>query len=98
MARILKQALRFLFAIEALSIVYGTIMARHLVGARLPAPVLYVPATVLLALFVLAFWTTRKPLLRRNPAALTACLLNLAVAGYLQLHATHLDASTVLSG
>ena len=100
MARILKQALRLLFAVQALGIVSGTIMARHLVGARrsIPGVLLYLPAAVSLALFAAAFWTTRKPLLKRNPAAIAACLVNICGTGYFLLRSTTLDASTVLDG
>jgi hypothetical protein len=100
MAHVLKQVLRLLFAVQALGIAYGTTMASHLVGARhpVPGPLLYLPAAVFFGLFVAAFWTTRKPLLHRNPTAITACLVNIFATSYLLLRATSFDASTALDG
>ncbi|HWB32153.1 MAG TPA: M50 family metallopeptidase [Acidobacteriaceae bacterium] len=86
MARILKQLLRFLFAIEAASTLYilGLLALHRLPSqAAVIAGASSIPVAIGLATFIIfaaAFWTTRGPLYRRKPFAIAACLLNIVFA------------------
>src|SRR6185437_1868607 len=94
--------LRLLFAIEACGIVYVLFIAPHL--AKTPNATLsrfglsvYAIGVFVLVLYVIAFWTTRKPLLRPNVPAMAACLLNAVAAVYFLYDRSSSTGSTVLN-
>lgn len=102
MGRIFRQILRLLFAMEGCGIVYVVFIAPHL--ARTHTASLgrfgfwaYVIGVAILALYAVAFWTTRKPLSGPNVPAIAACLLNLAAAIFFLYRTTSANGSTIVN-
>ena len=102
MGRIFRQILRLLFAMEGCGIVCVVFLVPHL--ARTHTASLgrfgfwaYVIGVAILALYAVAFWTTRKPLSGPNVPAIAACLLNLAAAIFFLYRTTSANGSTIVN-
>src|SRR5579883_1073035 len=93
MARIFRQALRMLFAIEACGIIYVLGLAplagnRPVAGSPGQTLWSYGIGTAAFAVYAAAFWTTRKPLPGPNAPAMAASLLNVSLAALLLFRIT----------
>jgi Zn-dependent protease len=102
MARIFKQGLRLLFAIEACGILYVLFIGHHITEAHDASfkgfgPWSYVIGIAVLMVFCAAFWTTRKPLQRPNAPAIAACLLNALVAIFFLYGAISASGAAILN-